>query len=80
MDEPSQVKPDPVKCYPASYNQGVKGAEEVKVQVSLVKPVDEEEEDPIGFTLKHGINTLLTIEKEQLPIVQVYQTARTLAI
>ena len=35
---------------------------------------------PIGFTLRHGINTVFTVQSEQIPLVQVYQTTKTLAL
>ena len=47
----------------------------------LVKAVLISTEDgPVGFSLRHGINTILNVEKEMIPIVQVYQTSNTLAI
>ena len=68
MDSPSMNKPAPPVSYPARYNSGI-AAEggEVVVQIHLIMPPSDEEngEDaevqPTGFSLRHGINTILTV-------------------
>ena len=72
----------PPVSYPARYNSGIAAdGGEVVVQIHLVMPKDSSgsqenneaaEVQPTGFSLRFGINTVLTVEKEQLPIVQVF--------
>ena len=75
-------KPAPPVSYPARYNSGIAAdGGEVVVQIHLVMPKDSSgtqensetvQMQPTGFSLRFGINTILTVEKEQLPIVQVF--------
>ena len=75
-------KPAPPVSYPARYSSGIAAdGGEVVVQIHLIMPKDSSSQEenngeaaaaevqPTGFSLRFGINTILTVEKEQLPIV-----------
>ena len=58
------------------YDQGVPSI----AKLNVVGRFLDGEKGPEGLTLRHGINLILTVQKEQIPIVQVYQTTKTLKI
>ena len=75
-----EEKKKPVRrkaCYEAKFDQGVARFKVIPVQIFIIEDKDA---NAIGMTLKKGINNVLTIEKEQISLIQVFQTTKTLAL
>lgn len=56
------------ESFDIEYDQGVAGISKLNVVGRLL----DGDKGPEGLTLRHGINLILTVQKEQIPIVQVY--------
>ena len=68
-DDSANQRPLPTS-YDAKFDTGLTKEKVISVKVHLVH--SNETGLPIGFTLRHGINTVFTVQCEQIPLVQVY--------